>query len=131
MITLTHVQSVLLLFFKGIVAIFFLFWEYWGTDLSSKCFIIYLQSSIPVFIYHMTKCHDWILLLDLINPISWFDLISSILWFNLISYILWYESIKSYLLIQFNCFRLTVLPFASPYKLVKDDPNKIPDNIIV
>ena len=66
--------------------------------------IIELQFSFMpyVVIENLTKCHDWILLLDLINPVPWFDLIGSILWFDLISYIIWSNLIKSYFLILFN-----------------------------
>ena len=65
---------------------------------------LWLSVMPSVVIEHLTKCHDLISWLNLINTIPWLGLISSILWFNLISSILWYYLIKSYLLIWFNYF---------------------------
>ena len=85
-------------------------------------------SAIPsVVIEHINKCYDWIWWIYLINPIPWFDLISSILWFDLISSILWSNLIQSDLLIWFNYFYLTIIPFTSLCKLVKDASNHIPE----
>ena len=94
--------------------------------------MIYLRLIfIPyVVIKQLAKFHDWISLLDLINPVHWFDLISSVLWFDLISSIFWSDLIKSYFLIWFKHFDSTVIPFAYLYNVVKDSPNKIPENII-
>ena len=57
-----------------------------------------------VVIEHLTKCHNLITRLDLINPITWFDLISYIIWFDLISSIHLSGLIKSYLLIRCKYF---------------------------
>ena len=74
--------------------------------------------------------HDWISLINLINPIPLFGLISSILWFDLISFSISSELVKSYLLIRFNYFDSAVLPLTSLWKIFKDAPNYILDNII-
>ena len=66
-----------------------------------------------VVIEHLTKCHNLISQLNLINPIPWFELISSVLWFYVIISIVWSDLIKSYLLILFNYSALNVIPFTS------------------
>ena len=67
--------------------------------------LLLLFSFMPyVVIEHLTRCHNWISWLDLMNPIPWFDLISYIPWLNWISSIIWSKLIKSYLFIQFNYF---------------------------
>ena len=52
--------------------------------------IIELWLSVMSFIViePLTKCHDWLSLLKLINPILWFNLSSSIIWSDLIRYFL-------------------------------------------
>ena len=81
-------------------------------------------------IEYLTKCHDWILWLDLINTITLLKLVIIILWFDLFSSILWSDSMKSYFLIIFNYFNSNVLPLTYPWKVVKDSPNHILENMI-
>ena len=83
-----------------------------------------------VVIEHVTKCHYWIQWIDLIDTIPWFDLISSILWFDLISSVLWYDLIKPYLLILFNYFNPLVVTLTSTWKVAKDAPNHILENMV-
>ena len=59
-----------------------------------------------VVIWNLTKCHNWISWLNVINPIPWFELISSIIWFGLIISIIWSNLMNSYFLNQFNNFDL-------------------------
>ena len=95
-------------------------------------YIIELQLSVmpSIAIENLTKYHDWISRLNLINPIPWFDLIISILWFDLISSSIWSDLIKSYILIQFNNFALTVINLTYPGKAMKGDTNHITENMI-
>ena len=65
---------------------------------------VQLSVIMYVLIEHLTKCHNWISWLELINPITWFKLISYIILFDLISYILWSDLIKSYLLVRYDYF---------------------------
>ena len=83
-----------------------------------------------IMIEHPTMCHDWISWLDLMNTIPWFVFIGYILWFDLIGSILWSDLISLIYWINLIIMTITVLPFASQWKVTEDAPNHILGNMI-